>query len=94
MKTGATLGLWIVLLGVLGLEFFAARTALGSMIAPLLGVAMALTLSLTFMRLPSATPLAKIFAIAGLFWLCVLMGLGGLDSATRHDIPAATRTQP
>ena len=94
MKAGVTLAVWLVLLACLAAEFFAARTPLGSVVAPFVGVAMALVLPLTLMRLPGAAPIAKVFAIAGVFWLCVMMGLGGLDSATRHDIPLSTRTQP
>ncbi len=94
MSAGKTLGLWASLLGLLACEVLAARTSFGSMAAPVLGAAMALMLSVTVMRLPRASPIAKVFAAAGVFWLAILMGLGSLDTATRHDIPVSTRTQP
>jgi hypothetical protein len=46
------------------------------------------------MRLPGAPTLAAVFVVAGMFWLAVLIGLGGLDPATRHDIPVSTPKPP
>lgn len=55
---------------------------------------MALIVSMTFMRLASTGGTAAIFAMAGVFWLCILIGVGSLDFATRHDVPVSMRTEP
>jgi hypothetical protein len=55
---------------------------------------MVIIVSMTFMRLARAPDVASAFALAGVFWLAVLMGLGSLDPATRHDMPVAVRTVP
>ena len=34
-----------------------------------------------------------IFALAGVFWLAVMLGLGSLDAFTRTDVPVAMRTR-
>jgi molybdopterin-containing oxidoreductase family iron-sulfur binding subunit len=48
--------------------------------------------ALTFMRLGSSRGLTPAFALAGVFWLCILIGLGSLDSFTRHDIGISALT--
>jgi len=55
---------------------------------------MAITVAMTFMRLPSAPGTATVFVLSGVFWLCILLGLGSMDSATRHDIGVTMRTEP
>ncbi len=59
---------------------------------PFIGLGMAALVALTFMRLGKGRGLVPVFAVAGMFWLCVLLGLGTLDPFTRHDIPAGTLT--
>lgn len=61
---------------------------------PLVGACAAALVAMTFMRLPKSGPLAGVFAMAGVFWLCILMGMGSLDPVTRHDLPVVARTQP
>ncbi len=94
MTLPATLLTWLLLLLLLGIEFAASRFAGGSLAAPLIGIAMAVLVAMTFMNLASAPSLGVVFVLAGLFWLAVLMGLGRLDTATRHDVPISMRTSP
>jgi cytochrome c oxidase subunit 4 len=74
---GVLLVLWLaeLLLAWLGLGIW----------APLLGLVMAALVAAGFMRLGRAAPLSRVFAIAGLFWLLVLLGLGSMDPLTRTD---------
>ena len=87
---------WLVLLLLLGLEFVAAYLPVACGVAPFIGIGMAVFVALTFMRLGRDRGLPSIFALAGIFWLFVILGLGGLDSFTRHDVSARsdTLTQP
>lgn len=45
--------------------------------------------ALSFMRLRAGGALTTVFAVAGVFWLRVMMGLGSMDPATRTDIPVS-----
>jgi cytochrome c oxidase subunit 4 len=81
---------WFVLLILLALEFGAAYLPVLREVVPFIGAGMAVLVALTFMRLGSSRGLVPIFAIAGLFWVCIMLGLGGLDSFTRHDILIGT----
>lgn len=55
-------------------------------VVPFVGIGMAVVVALTFMRLNSSKGLIPIFALAGVFWMLVMFGLGGLDSFTHHDL--------
>jgi caa(3)-type oxidase subunit IV len=46
-------------------------------------VVMAVTVAIGFMRLLSATAVARCFAVAGVFWLAILTGLTMIDPLTR-----------
>lgn len=94
MTAWGILSVWLVLLGLLALEFVLGTVPGAQFAPPIIGVAMALIVSMTFMRLASMRGAAAIFAMAGAFWLCILMGMGSLDPATRHDIPVSMRTEP
>jgi hypothetical protein len=87
---------WLGLLLLLGLEFIAAYLPAVRGVAPFIGIAMAVLVAPTFMRLGGNRGLPSIFALAGVFWLFVMLGLGGLDSFTRHDLATRpdTVTQP
>ncbi|HKM64387.1 MAG TPA: hypothetical protein VJY39_18040 [Acidisphaera sp.] len=88
MSLPSVLVVWLVLLGRVGLEF-----VLGSRAAPMIGAGLAILVALTFMRLVRTPGLPAAFALAAVFWLAVLLGLGSLDPATRHDVPAPSRTE-
>ena len=45
-----------------------------------------------YMRLRAETPLSRIFAIAGLFWLAIMLSLGNLDFIVRRNQPVPQTT--
>ena len=94
MSVGATIVTWFGLVVLLGIELLLASFSVTRGIVPFVGIGMALLVSLTFMRLGSSRGLVPVFALAGTFWLCVMLGLGSLDSFTRHDIPVGAQSQP
>lgn len=75
---------WVVLLVLFGTELGMAESGIGPY-TPLVALAMVAVVVVFFMRLPKGSPLMKIFALAGVFWLCLLLGLGSVDFLTRHD---------
>ena len=89
MRALPVLGVTVLLLLLLGFEIFLAGRHANLMLAPLVGLCMAGTVAFSFMRLASEGALSRIFALAAMFWLLVLLGMGSLDPATRHDIGVA-----
>ena len=85
--------IWLALMLGLAAELAAAWLGMQA-ITPFIGIALALLVAFTFMRLASSRGLVTIFAFAGVFWLCVLLALGSLDAATRTNITVVQRTQP
>ncbi|NHO33910.1 hypothetical protein GOB85_15310 [Acetobacter sp. LMG 1636] len=73
---------WSMLLLLLAGEIVATQSGLDRMICAL-AVLMVLIIVIGFMKIFQAPSLAIIFAVAGLFWLGVLLMLGSLDSFTR-----------
>ena len=51
----------------------------------LLGVFMILTVAVGFMEVKRGVVLVRAFAVAAMFWLLVLLGLGSVDALTRTD---------
>ena len=90
----ATLLTWVCLLLLLGAELLLHGFTATRGLVPFIGIAMAALVALTFMRLGNSQGLVPVFAMAGTFWLCVMLGLGSLDSFTRHDIPVSMHTEP
>ncbi len=84
---------WIALLALTLIELGAALLGAG-IIAPAIGLLMVVLVASFFMRLPQAPALSHIFALAGVFWLLVLLGLTSLDAFTRSDYPAPMQTEP
>ncbi len=84
---------WLVLLALLGAQVAAALAHVG-WAAGLLGPAMIGLVAFLFMDLGRASALSRIFALAGLFWLVVLVGLTSIDFLARHDYPAPMLTRP
>lgn len=81
-----TLGALFALLALqLGLAF----TSVPRATLPGVALIMVVIVAISFMRLPAAGGLAAVFAAAAVFWLCVMMGLGSMDAATRTDLPIA-----
>ena len=77
---------WLGMLLLLGAEFGGNYLPLSRGSRPLLllpAVAMAAIVALGFMNLGRGPATARIFAIAGIFWLIVLLCLGSVDPLTR-----------
>ena len=88
MKTRHRLDMfvWLALLIVAAMEFAASFLPLSAAARPILmlpAAIMAALVALGYMRLLSAPELARAFAIAGIFWLTVLLGLAMTDPLTR-----------
>lgn len=79
---------WLLLLVLVAAELLLSRLTAGAALVPGIGLIMAAIVATAFMRLGRENGLPTIFALAGVFWLLVLMGLGGLDPLTRHDVVA------
>ena len=82
---------WLCLMVLLGVEIGAAVLQMGSVAAYVAPVMIA-TVAGAFMQIGSDTPLSRIFCIAGLFWLAILVGLGSVDFLARRDIPTPQTT--
>ncbi len=77
---------WFGLLILAGTELAASYMPMPAQMRPILilpAAVMATLVALGYMRLLSAPQIAKSFAIAGLFWLTVLLGLTMTDPLTR-----------
>jgi cytochrome c oxidase subunit 4 len=84
---------WLLLLALLGLQVAAALAHAGwaaGLLAPLMiGI-----VAFLFMDLGRASALSRIFALAGLFWLVILVSLTSVDFLARHDYPTPMLTRP
>lgn len=79
--------IWAMLVLLLCCEVLAAKLHAGWVAFGLAPIMVALVAG-GFMQVLRASPLAHIFAAAGLFWLLILVGLGGIDFFARRDYPA------
>ena len=63
--------------------------ALGVLVALLIATSKALLVAMVFMHLRTAAGVTRIFALAGFFWLLILIGLTLADYLTRRspDVP-------
>lgn len=85
MRLLLTWGL-LILLG--GIEFAASYLPLSRSWRPLImipGVLMVLAVAIAFMEVKKGPAIVRAFAVAGLFWLFVLLALGSLDPLTRTN---------
>jgi cytochrome c oxidase subunit IV len=83
LETGA---LWLVLLVMFAVNFFLAYVPLGEMNIPAhmsIAGAMIVLLVLFFMDFKSYSPLLRMTALAGLFWLIFMFSLTAADYITR-----------
>ena len=87
MRLFPALLVWLLLLLLLAAEFLAVQLPATRDAVPFIGIAMAVIVAFTFMRLGSSRGLMPVFAAAAVFWLCIMIGLGSMDSFTRHDLP-------
>jgi low temperature requirement protein LtrA len=82
--------IWALLMALAGGEFVVSGMRMHAANRPLLflftGV-MVFLVGMLFMRLKQAPTVAKGFAVAAVFWLIVLFGLGSMDALTRSWYP-------
>jgi cytochrome c oxidase subunit IV len=79
---------WVLLMILLAVELGASFLPLNSSSRPLLlipAVLMVGTVGTWFMQIGRGPTIVRLFAVAGLLWLTVLLGLGSLDPMTRTD---------
>ena len=77
------------LLALIALQFALAFTSAPRIVLPGLALCMIVLVALSFMRLRASGTLASVFALVGVFWVCVMIGLGSMDPATRTVIPVS-----
>ena len=80
-----SLVVWLGLLLLLGVEILGAlihQSWFAAVAAPL----MIALVAFGYMRLRAETPLSRIFAAAGLFWLAIMLSLGSLDFIVRRNV--------
>lgn len=83
------LGTWVLLLVLLAAEFGAGSLPLKPSVRPLILIApviMVAAVGIMFMQVKRGPAIVRLFAVAGLVWLCILLGLGSLDPMTRTDV--------
>ncbi len=80
--------LWAALVLLLGMEVLAAVLHAGWVAFGLAPIMVALVAA-GFMHVLQASPLSRIFATAGLFWLFILLGLGGYRFLRPARLPGA-----
>jgi cytochrome c oxidase subunit IV len=88
---------WLALGLLFALELAGALTGWGHALGSALlipAAAMVWLVGFYFMRVRVAGRLARFFALAAVFWLLVLLGLGSIDPMTRTVYPVAVTQYP
>ncbi len=78
---------WALLLALAGGQFLISGIHMSPQDRPVvlfLAGAMVVTVAFVYMNLGSAPIVARGFAVAAVFWLIVILGLGSMDALTRH----------
>lgn len=83
---------WFALALLLCLEIVASRVLRLGSAAPAIGVIMAGLVGVMFMNLRTASGLARIFAVATIVWLVIILGMGVMDPVTRTDVDVPQHT--
>jgi caa(3)-type oxidase subunit IV len=86
---------WLCLLALGGVEVAASFLPLPHAWRPLVlvpGVLMAIVVGISFMEVKKGPPIVRAFALAALFWLLILLGLGSADPLTRKSFPVPKAT--
>lgn len=81
---------WAFLMAVAGGEFVVSGMQMHMANRPVLlffAATMVATVGFMFMHLGKAPMVAKGFAVAAMFWLIVLFGMGSMDALTRNWYP-------
>jgi caa(3)-type oxidase subunit IV len=87
---------WLLLMVLAGAEFGASFLPLGRSERPLVlvpAVLMIAGVATLFMHVRRGPTIVRLFAVAALLWLTILLGLGTLDPMTRTDLPVETNDQ-
>ncbi len=77
---------WVLLLILLAIQFGVSRLPLGPDMGPVVlipAVLMAGLSGIVFMEVRKGPAIVRLFAVASLLWLTILLGLGSLDPLTR-----------
>jgi cytochrome c oxidase subunit IV len=77
---------WVLLLILLGIQYGISRLPLGPNLGPVVLVPAVLMVGLAgmiFMEVRKGPGIVRLFAVASLLWLTILLGLGSLDPLTR-----------
>lgn len=86
---GRLVALWLALLALGAIEFALSFLPWGPGARPLVilpAIAMIAVVAVGFMNVTKGPTIVRTFAIAALFWLLVLLGLGSVDALTRIDV--------
>src|ERR1700684_539526 len=87
-ETRRLTGLWLALLVLGGVEFGLSFLPLGRLARPLVmlpAIPMIVVVAVGFMNVTKGPAIVRAFAVAALFWLLILLGLGSIDALTRID---------
>lgn len=79
---------WLALLLLGGAEFAVSFLPMDRSLRPLVmipGVLMVAVVAISFMEVGKGPAIVRGFAVAAMFWLLVLLGLGSMDPLTRTD---------
>jgi cytochrome c oxidase subunit 4 len=79
---------WMILLVLLATEFSTSFLSLARSARPMVlipAVVMVAAVGIVFMQVTRGPTVVRLFAVAGLLWLSILLGLGSLDPMTRTD---------
>lgn len=84
---------WLGLMVLLAVELAATLSQAG-WFAYVTTPVMVLTVAAIFMHVTSASALSRIFAMTGLFWIAILLGIGAVDYTVRNETRALALTPP
>jgi hypothetical protein len=76
---------WVLLMVLLAIEFGASFLPLDRSARPLVLIPAVLMVGTIFMEVGRGPEIVRLFAVAALLWLSMLLGLGSLDPMTRID---------
>lgn len=84
---------WVGLFLLAAIEFGCAHIHFNPSYRPLLllpALSMVVLVAVMFMRVRSGVAIVRVFALAALFWLAIMLGLGMVDPLTRAFYPVAS----
>jgi hypothetical protein len=88
---------WLGLLALAAIELACSSLPLARSLRPLLllpALLMVAIVAWLFMRVEAGPPIVRGFAIASIFWLIILLGLGMMDPMTRAIYPVQSTQLP